>query len=143
MKTFNVSCAICVIRSLQTSLIAHDRRTTAIFVYNQGVQKEAVHTVKLLSDVVADTRIINLEIKSSGPFVDNVQHRFSFDGGGEDKRDDAQHSQASVNDFGFFRESSFEFWQVSVTWVFVFGLIFIGIQQESVSESGWADSGHK
>ncbi len=105
------------------------------------MQSEALRFEDLHRGVVQDTRIIDLEVESSGPFVDNVQHRLLFDGGGKDKRDDTQHSQASVDDFSFFRESGFEVGHVSVSRVLLG--VLIRVQQESISKSRWADSGHK
>lgn len=105
------------------------------------MHSEALRFEDLYREVVKDTRIVGLEVESSSPFVDNVQHRLLFDGGGEDKRDDTQHSQASVDDFGFFRESGFEVGHVSVSRVLLG--VLIRVQQESISERKRADSGHK
>mmetsp|Transcript_10882 Transcript_10882/g.23066 ORF Transcript_10882/g.23066 Transcript_10882/m.23066 type:complete len:295 (+) Transcript_10882:78-962(+) len=121
-------------------------RTYAFFVYNTSTFKSGTRNRGLRRGIVANPAI-DLEVESSGPFVDNVQHRLLFNSSGEDKRDDSQHSQASVDDFGFFREAGLKFWQVS-EWLRVschgcFVRFVIGVQQERVSERKRTDGGHE
>lgn len=90
---------------------------------------------------------IDLIVKSTNPFVDNVEHGLLFNGGSKDERNDSQHGQSSIDNFGFLCQSGLEGRHVS-EWLgitcrllLVHGVV--GVQQERVSEWKWADGGHE
>jgi hypothetical protein len=89
----------------------------------------------------------SLEVKSTNPFVDDVKHGLVEDGSGTNKGDDSNHSETSVDDFGFLSESGLHGGQVSerlrvaLDHLVVIGVVWV--QKERVSERKWADGGHQ
>jgi hypothetical protein len=90
---------------------------------------------------------VDLEVKSTNPFVDDVKHGLVEDSSGSDKGDDSNHSETSVDDLGFLGESGLEGGQVSerlrvaLDHLVVIGVVWV--QKERVSERKWADGGHQ
>jgi len=55
----------------------------------------------------------NLEVSTTNPFVNNINHGLLFDSSGEDKGDKSKHGHTSVHDLSFFGKASLEFREVT------------------------------
>mmetsp|Transcript_5817 Transcript_5817/g.11379 ORF Transcript_5817/g.11379 Transcript_5817/m.11379 type:complete len:244 (-) Transcript_5817:18-749(-) len=97
-----------------------------------------------------ETRIrsLCLVVSASNPLVDNVKKGLLLNGSGHKKRHEAQHCEAAVEDFCFFRKTKLQGGHVSVSSLVVDRFHFFvtgvaGVDQKTITKRRRADGGHQ